>query len=73
MVLGLEIQRALSDLETSQNSTHVHINLFSAMTDTITYQSTDHPPLITLYTAVEQPMCTLQNFANPSGERITCW
>ena len=62
-----------SNFETIQNSSHVHKNLFPAMTDTIISQSIDLSPLITLYTAVEQLLCSLQNLANSSGERIACW
>jgi hypothetical protein len=43
------------------------------MTDTINSQRIDLSPLITLYTAVKQLLGSLQNLANPSGERITCW
>ena len=62
-----------SKLGTIQNSSHVHINLFPAMTGTITSQSTDLSPSITLYIAVEQLLCSLQNLGNPSGESITFW
>jgi hypothetical protein len=35
---------------TIQNQTHVHMNAFLTMTDTITSQNIDPPPCITLYT-----------------------
>jgi len=62
-----------SNLETIQNSSHVHINLFPAMTDTIISHSIDLSPLITLYTVVEQLLCSQQKLANSSGEKIACW